>query len=251
MARLPLFITIAALLGAFITGCETTETVTTAALPAPNFAGPNIKPPPYTPQVIAAVPSKPTKIAPAQPSANVPASWIPIASAEQRDWMWIVIHHSATPTGGAAAFDKEHREIRKWNGLGYDFVIGNGTDTPDGCIEVGYRWPIQAQGAHAYTVDERFNMHGIGICMVGNFDNGPPSPRQLASLARLAAYLADTYHIKQTDIIGHRDTKQTDCPGKYTNIPAIRQMIAARRTTMTAAAPPPAAGTELMQSASR
>ncbi|MFQ5589758.1 MAG: peptidoglycan-binding protein, partial [Phycisphaerae bacterium] len=51
-------------------------------------------------------------------------------------WTTIVIHHSATETGGASLFDRFHRK-RGWDGLGYHFVIGNGTDTPDGLIEVG------------------------------------------------------------------------------------------------------------------
>ena len=241
-----LFVAIAA-------GCQTTETVTTASLPAPNFAGPAIKPPPYVPPVIAVLPPAPklTRPPPPPPMAGIPAAWIPLASAEHREWMWIVIHHSATPTGGAAAFDKAHK-AKGWDGLGYDFVIGNGTDTGDGQIEVGYRWPIQAQGAHAWTPDERFNIHGIGICLVGNFDNGAPSTKQLASLARLAAYLADTYHIRQSDILGHKMTgKQTDCPGSHTDIAAIRQMVAARRTMATAEGPEHKPGDELMQSASR
>ena len=238
------------LLSAALYGCQSASS--TAGLPRPNFAGPAIRPPAYTPPVIAAAPQMPKQPQVITlPPANVPSSWIPIASAEHREWMWIVVHHSATPTGGSRAFDKAHK-AKGWDGLGYDFVIGNGTDTPDGAIEVGYRWPIQAQGAHAYTPDERFNMHGIGICLVGNFDLGAPSSKQLASLAKLAAYLADTYHIKQTDIIGHKMTgKQTDCPGSQTNIAEIRRMVAARRRSNFAAAPAATPGEELVQSASR
>src|SRR5205823_9925777 len=59
----------------------------------------------------------------------VPADWVPVSHANQ--WYWIVIHHSATPTSGAAAIDKMHR-ARGFDELGYHFVIGNGTDTRDG-----------------------------------------------------------------------------------------------------------------------
>ena len=61
-------------------------------------------------------------------------SWVPPVAA--RPWRWIVVHHSDTTTGGAAAFDKMHRE-KGWDELGYDFVIGNGSDTGDGQVEVG------------------------------------------------------------------------------------------------------------------
>ena len=47
----------------------------------------------------------------------------------------IVIHHSATDRGGAKAFDEYHRKKNGWDELGYHFVIGNGTDTPDGCAD--------------------------------------------------------------------------------------------------------------------
>src|ERR1700722_17384683 len=73
-----------------------------------------------------------------------------------RAWPWLVIHHSATTTGGAAAFDKMHR-AKGWHELGYDFVLGNGTDTGNGQIEVGSRWVKQKIGAHAKTSDNRFN----------------------------------------------------------------------------------------------
>jgi hypothetical protein len=49
---------------------------------------------------------------------------------------------SATDLGGAKRFHKQHK-ARGWDGLGYHFVIGNGSDTADGEIEVGHRWKIQ------------------------------------------------------------------------------------------------------------
>jgi len=99
-----------------------------------------------------------------------------------------VVHHSATATGGAVAFDKYHREVNGWDELGYDFVIGNGTDTPDGYVEVGSRWRKQKTGAHCKTADNYFNEHGIGICLVGDFTRTSPTPRQMASLVRLTRF---------------------------------------------------------------
>jgi len=141
---------------------------------------------------------------------------------ENRPWRWIVIHHSATTTGGAAAFDKMHR-AKGWDELGYDFVIGNGTDTADGQIEVGPRWTKQKIGAHAKTPDNRFNEFGIGICLVGNFDVERPTPAQIKSLTRLCAYLMKTYRITPDRLLGHKDTKPTECPGVYMNVALIRR----------------------------
>jgi hypothetical protein len=154
---------------------------------------------------------------------GIPQAWVPLARA--RDWQYIVIHHSATFYGGAARFDREHRQ-RGFDELGYDFVIGNGTDTRDGQVEVGPRWPIQKWGAHAGTPDERFNNFGIGICLVGNFDVQRPTAAQLQSLAKLVAFLQERYHIPASHILGHRDTKPTDCPGRNVHIATVRQMAA-------------------------
>jgi N-acetylmuramoyl-L-alanine amidase len=187
----------------------TTSTPTLTNIPAPSFDGPNIVP---------SAPASPKAQASAAPLSG-PAAWRPRVAP--RDWQYIVIHHSATPTGSMAFFDKEHK-AKGWDGVGYHFVIGNGTETGDGQVEVTQRWPLQKWGAHAKTMDNRFNEHGIGICLVGNFDVERPSPQQLRSLSRLVAHLAQTYRISPQNVVGHRDTKPTDCPGRFVNIAAVR-----------------------------
>ncbi|HMB95683.1 MAG TPA: peptidoglycan recognition family protein, partial [Tepidisphaeraceae bacterium] len=94
----------------------------------------------------------------------------------------------------------------------------------DGQVEVGSRWPKQKWGAHAKTPDNRFNDFGIGICLVGNFDIERPTPRQMQSLAKLTAYLMRTYNISESNVLGHRDTKPTDCPGRNLNVQLVRRM---------------------------
>jgi hypothetical protein len=154
----------------------------------------------------------------------VPAEWIPAASVPKRDWYWIVIHHSATPSGSEKDFDREHKE-KGWDECGYHFVIGNGTNSGNGQIEVGPRWPKQKYGAHAKTPDNRFNEHGIGICLVGNFDVDRPTAAQMASLTKLVKYLMVTYNIPATRVLGHRDTKPTDCPGRNFNVAVVRRAV--------------------------
>lgn len=240
---------------ALVSGCAANSR--SASLPKPTFTGPVVAKPAY-------VPPAPVVIAKATPApvrtirpANVPAAWVPLSTAPKRDWTWIVIHHSATPTGSMAEFDKAHK-AKGWDGVGYHFVIGNGTGTADGQVEVTPRWPIQKHGAHAKTPDNQYNEHGIGICMVGNMDNRPPTAKQLASLEKLVAYLADTYGVKQSNILGHKMTgKQTDCPGSMTNIAQIRADVARMRRTALAEDNTPgesiaaANGGELMQAGTR
>lgn len=134
----------------------------------------------------------------------------------ENNWRYIVIHHSATHEGCAKDFDSYHRNRRGWeNGLGYHFVIGNGTHSGDGEIEVGKRWRRQLNGAHAG--DTYFNRLGIGICLVGNFEEGKgPTSRQFESLVRIIRYLSKRYDIPSSKIIPHKEVLEnhTACPGK-------------------------------------
>jgi hypothetical protein len=154
-----------------------------------------------------------------EPTAGVPASWVPNVPANH--WTWIIIHHSDSAYGSAAIIDKWHRD-RGFDELGYHFVIGNGTNSGDGQIEVGPRWTKQKWGAHDNALDNRYNTSGIGICLVGDFNNTRPTPKQIRSLVRLIVYLMRKYDIPADRILGHGETKVTQCPGRYLNVASIR-----------------------------
>ena len=231
-------------------GCQQQSQVSVVDnLPSPNFAGPTFieRPAPApAPPVAVAPPPKPPVLKPVEPPTEaVPVGWVP--SVPVNHWYWIVIHHSATPTGGAAAFDKMHK-AKGWDELGYHFVIGNGTDTPDGKIEVGPRWPKQKWGAHDKTPGNQYNEHGIGICLVGNFDVTHPTAAQMKSLEKLVAYLMKTYHVAPDHILGHGETKSTECPGRYMNVALVRrtctQMVTGHAQADSANTPNP--GKELL-----
>ena len=131
-----------------------------------------------------------------------------------RPWKYIVIHHSASDSGNASLIGKYHRDQRGWvNGLGYDFLIGNGKSSRDGQIEVGSRWNKQIDGAHAGNAE--YNKYGIGICLVGNFDNYYPSESQVSSLLYLINYLQKRCNIQKDNVVMHRAFRETACPGKY------------------------------------
>ena len=133
-------------------------------------------------------------------------------------WRYIVLHHSASASGNYDQIDGEHRKILGIDGCGYHFVIGNGSGSSDGQIEVSRRWNNQKQGAHTrnartHDADE----YGIGICLVGDFDQQPPSPRQLAATQALIAYLSKRYKIAPSGVRTHAHlaATKTVCPGKY------------------------------------
>lgn len=181
---------------------------------------PSPEPAPAPPR---AVPPKPAR---QSDSENVPRDWFPPSSVE-KDWTAIVVHHSATEKGNAAIFDKMHREENHWEGVGYDFVIGNGSDSGDGEVEVTFRWQRQMTGAHCGgTPGNWANKDGIGICLVGNFDRTTPTARQMQSLAKLARFLQKRYGISQ--IYGHSSTPGahvTDCPGTKFPMNRLKQML--------------------------
>ena len=134
-----------------------------------------------------------------------------------RPWKYIVLHHSANPKGGYDSIDHEHRKRLGWNGCGYHFVIGNGSETPDGQVEVAQRWINQKHGVHCRdgkTAD--VNEYGIGICLVGDFENAPPTEKQIAATRALVAYLGDRYKIAadHTETHSHLASSPTSCPGK-------------------------------------
>lgn len=159
---------------------------------------------------------------------TVPRDWIPAAGVE-KEWTAIIIHHSATDSGNAAIFDEWHREGKNWNGVGYDFVIGNGTNSADGEVEVTYRWHEQTTGAHCGgTPGNWANKDGIGICLVGDFTKEEPTQRQMQTLVRLVRFLQKRYGISAEHIYGHHTTpgaRVTDCPGRRFPMGRFKSML--------------------------
>ena len=134
-------------------------------------------------------------------------------------WQYIVVHNSGTRQGNAAAFDYYHRHFRRMqNGLAYHFVIGNGTSTGNGQVEVGDRWRRQINGGHVHS--DYLNNIALGICLVGDFNRDQPTRAQLDCCEELIRYLrqrcgkvGDHYPIVKP----HREVNPprwaTDCPG--------------------------------------
>jgi len=141
-----------------------------------------------------------------------------------RSWKYVVVHHSANDTGSYDQIDREHRKIQGWDGCGYHFVIGNGSDSPDGQIEVARRWVNQKHGLHCRDgKNSDVNECGIGICLIGNLDKTPPTPKQIAATRMLVAYLTDRYDIAGDAVGTHTElaSHPTACPGKFFPVETI------------------------------
>lgn len=164
-----------------------------------------------------------------------PADWRPPGGIHSGLWKVIVVHHSAAPNSTPQGMDTYHRKERHWeNGLGYHFVIGNGVNYPDGKIYVGDRWRGQTQGAHCRTGAGRFfgvprpsgffNDHGIGICLIGDFERGRPTAKQLIALRELVRFLTREVGIPASQVYGHGEvTHKTQCPGDHLDMAAMRR----------------------------
>ena len=132
-------------------------------------------------------------------------------------WKYIVVHNSGTRQGNARIFDYYHRHTRHMpNGLAYHFVIGNGTSTGDGQIEIGDRWKRQINGGHVHS--DYLNDIALGICLVGDFNRDIPTRAQYAALDELITYLRK--RVGRVDrrlsiVKAHREINPvpTDCPG--------------------------------------
>ena len=141
------------------------------------------------------------------------------APVPRHQWRYIVVHNSGTRQGNAKAFDYYHRYVRKMpNGLAYHFVIGNGTSSGNGTIEIGSRWTRQINGGHVHS--DYLNSIALGICLVGDYNRDRPTKEQLEALDELIQYLRK--RVGKTDhklavVKPHRDINPpqwpTDCPG--------------------------------------
>jgi hypothetical protein len=208
-------------------------------------ATPKPKPPPLTPAPKPPVtpPPRQTITAPviiektgfenAKPQPAPPSGWfnrwkylsksvraeIDRAPVASRRWRYIVVHNSGTRQGNAKAFEYYHRRVRKMpNGLAYHFVIGNGTSSGDGEIEIGNRWRRQINGGHVHS--DYLNNIALGVCLVGDYNRDKPTQRQLEALEELVRYTR--LRVGKIDrlfaiVKAHREINPprwpTDCPG--------------------------------------
>lgn len=154
-------------------------------------------------------------------------TWKP--NVPPRDWKYIVLHHTATDSGDVQSIHEAHlknkdKSGKSWLGIGYHFVIGNGQGMNDGDIEPTFRWNEQMHGAHAGVGE--YNQRGIGVVLIGNFEQHPPSSNQLRAVKQLVSALAREYGVTNDRVIGHGDVKATECPGQHFPLSEVRAAVA-------------------------
>jgi len=133
----------------------------------------------------------------------------------------VYIHHSeSSPNTTLAEIRKWHVVDNGWREIGYHFLV-----TKDGEIQGGR--PEAMIGAHV----QGDNAMSLGVCLIGDFDIGPPPQAQVDGLVKLLKHLRDQYAVTSDMVLGHCDGPGTKnkktCPGKflYDMLPKIRSLI--------------------------
>lgn len=146
---------------------------------------------------------------------------------------YIVIHHSLTDDGECAenwdAIRKYHIRENGWTDIGYHLGIER--------VAKRLEWmrgrPLTEVGAHAHG----FNGSGIGICVVGNFDEKPPDPEVWQSARYMCEILMGHFkkvYDRDLKVLGHRETYkmigkpvEKSCPGNCFDMDKFREGLCA------------------------
>jgi N-acetyl-anhydromuramyl-L-alanine amidase AmpD len=149
----------------------------------------------------------------------------------------ILVHHTATPNVAdsgrdagealARSVQRFHMNTRGWIDSGQHFAISRGGYVLEGrhrSLEVLRGGRSQVEGAHCTGQ----NIVAVGIENEGTYTASGPPTVQWQRLRQLCAYICQQYRIPPTEIFGHRDFKDTACPGDvlYTMLPKLRTQVA-------------------------
>ncbi|MFO0944732.1 MAG: peptidoglycan recognition family protein [Planctomycetota bacterium] len=132
-------------------------------------------------------------------------------NAPRRDFQFIILHESHTPSGSLREVERREQSTLGRAECGYHFVIGNGKGSADGAIQASDRWFAQKHGAHLSGIEvQEYNLQGIGICLIGDFQKTPPTDRQLQATRQLVATLMQEYQIPAYRVLMQGEIQPAD-----------------------------------------
>ncbi len=129
-------------------------------------------------------------------------------SRKLTDIKYLVIHHTAVEMMGTGlekcqSIAVYHTRSQGWPGIGYHYVIDYDGST----------YQCNDLGTMSYNVASR-NRECVGICLIGDFTNRPPSQKQIRAARALTDWLATQV---DAQVVGHREVAlpayATACPG--------------------------------------
>lgn len=209
-------------------------------------------------QLASAAPLTTVEVAPGlhiHPRSDWGADLPPKASIAPETVKFLLVHHTASSNNVAdprvvirQTYAFHTGPQKRWPDICYHFMIG-----PDGSI-----WETRAGSlAGPVVADATGGNQGYAqlVCLIGDFQNQPPTPAAQDSLMRMLIHLADRYDV-DTDpsatttfvsrgsdkflsgtsvttstISGHRDVTYTACPGDtgYAQLARWRSRVHATR----------------------
>jgi hypothetical protein len=149
----------------------------------------------------------------------------------------ILVHHTATPNVDdlsreaadrlARGIQDFHMDGRGWLDSGQHFTISRGGFVLEGrhrSLEALRSGRLQVEGAHCTGQ----NLVSIGIENEGTYSAAEPTGPLWERLRELCAHACAQYGIAPTEIVGHRDFKDTLCPGDVLHgmLPRLRGEVA-------------------------
>jgi hypothetical protein len=149
----------------------------------------------------------------------------------------ILVHHTATPNVPDTSRDAAvrlarniqnfHMDRRGWPDTGQHFTVSRGGVLLEGrhrSLELVRAGRRQVEGAHCTGQ----NAVAVGIENEGTYTAVDPPGALWQRLRDLCAFICLRYRIAPTAIFGHRDFKDTACPGDrlYAALPRLRTEVA-------------------------
>ncbi|MEV0036436.1 N-acetylmuramoyl-L-alanine amidase [Streptomyces sp. NPDC050804] len=172
------------------------------------------------------------------------ATAVPVFSPVQA----LTVHHTVTadddpdPAATVRAIFELHAVQNGWGDIGYHFLVDASGRVYEGRASGADGQPAHNAAGEGVTAFHTagFNTGNIGIALLGNMMERPPSPAAQRSTARLLAALARKHGLdplseityvnpatgatrKTSPVNGHGTWTSTECPGTETGIAGLRK----------------------------
>ena len=142
-----------------------------------------------------------------------------------KKWEYIIIHHSQTKDRITADWEAIRRwhtgqipgSPYKWDDIGYHF----GLESVNEVLTYQIGRSLDIFGAHC----RGRNHDGLGICLIGSYDDNAPTHEQYFAMSSLCRYLMEKFDIPIHNVLGHRSFSEKSCPGELFNIVKLRNYI--------------------------
>jgi len=142
----------------------------------------------------------------------------------------IVIHHADAPRATTVADIRKWHMAQGWRDIGYHYLIRHPLDG-SASLHIGRRhdlndkWEPWEYGAHT----KGHNSRTMGLCLIGQHSRYAPTPESLDVLHGWLVALCLRFGLTADDVRGHREMSgtATECPGKSTDMDAIRERLRA------------------------